>query len=154
MPAEHERRVEDLLFVFAHWHSLAKLKLHTDDTLLMLDEWIVMLGAESRLFVHQTCSAFETHELKREYQSRKRSEARKKGKATAPKVAAATSFDEAPSAASPPDANANSGPSAPKGKKRRALPRRNPLRRPRQAQNPQLGNRRQNPQYLLKKMTP
>ncbi|KAJ3524296.1 hypothetical protein NMY22_g11058 [Coprinellus aureogranulatus] len=77
IPGEHGRRVESLLFVFAHWHSLAKLKIHTDDTLALLDEWTVILGAESRLFVNETCSAFETRELKREYQSRKRNEARK-----------------------------------------------------------------------------
>lgn len=79
IPPEHGDRVQDLLFIFAHWHALAKLKLHTDDTLSLLDDWTVMLGSESRSFVDKTCSAFETRELKREYQARKRNEARKKG---------------------------------------------------------------------------
>lgn len=81
MPDEvHGRRVNQLLFIFAHWHALAKLKLHTDNTLALLDEWTVMFGNEARLFVEETCTAFETRELKREYEARKRSEARKKSK--------------------------------------------------------------------------
>jgi hypothetical protein len=80
IPNEHGQHVQDLLFIFAHWHSLAKMKLHTDLTLSILDQWTVMLGDRSRSFVDKTCAAFETHELKREYQSRKRNEARKKGK--------------------------------------------------------------------------
>ncbi|TEB29042.1 hypothetical protein FA13DRAFT_1597683, partial [Coprinellus micaceus] len=88
IPNEHDKRIQDLLFIFAHWHSLAKLKLHTDTTLSILDNWTVMLGDRSRSFVDQTCSAFETHELKREYLSRKRTEARKKGKIAKSKVTA------------------------------------------------------------------
>ena len=80
LPGDHDDRVLDLLFVFAHWHSLAKLRLHTDGTLAILDAWTTILGDQCRNFVSETCKAIETQELKREYQSRKRGEARKKTK--------------------------------------------------------------------------
>ena len=82
IPDNHDGRVQDLIFTFAHCHSLAKLKLHTDDTLAILDEWTVILGTQSCLFVTKTCDVYETCKLKWEYQARKRNEDRKKGKAT------------------------------------------------------------------------
>lgn len=131
---EHGHRVLDLLFIFAHWHALAKLRMHTDYTLSILDEWTAVLGSESRSFVDNTCSAFETRELKREYQSRKRSEARKKAGTAATNAAskpsastgkkAATSKGKQPATSKgkqPPASKANSskaknaksGPAAP-----------------------------------------
>jgi hypothetical protein len=35
-----------LLFIVAHWHGLAKLRLHIDETLEILDEWTIFLGKE------------------------------------------------------------------------------------------------------------
>lgn len=35
-----------LLFTCAHWHALAKLRMHTDDTLKLLDSLTVRIGAE------------------------------------------------------------------------------------------------------------
>ena len=69
-----------LLFTFAQWHGLAKLRLHTDHTLAVLDGLTTELGDTLRMFVHKTCSEIATKELSREYQARKRREARQKGK--------------------------------------------------------------------------
>ena len=60
----------------AHWHALAKLRLHTDKTLEVLDTWTSVMGEAARTFVTSTCSQFVTSELKREYEARKRREAR------------------------------------------------------------------------------
>jgi hypothetical protein len=54
----------------AHWHGLAKLRLHNDATLDVLDSVTKSLGDKLREFRDKTCSAFETRELKREYNAR------------------------------------------------------------------------------------
>jgi hypothetical protein len=80
LPGEHNERLMDLLFVFAHWHGLAKLRLHTDHTVDILDTTTTLLGQHLRDFVEHTCNAVSTKELKREYEARKRREAKKKSK--------------------------------------------------------------------------
>ncbi|KAG6912852.1 hypothetical protein DXG01_011578, partial [Tephrocybe rancida] len=62
----------DVLFVCATWHGLAKLRLHTDATLELLDEITVSLGETLRHFVKTTCSKFNTRELPREAAARSR----------------------------------------------------------------------------------
>lgn len=76
VPGGHGDRLMDLLFVFAHWHALAKLRLHTDATLSILDDWTTILGEESREFAALTSDSFQTKELRREYEARKRRQAR------------------------------------------------------------------------------
>ena len=61
-----------LLFIVAHWHGLAKLRLHTDTTLDILDKLTASLGKELRGFNQYTCSAFTTWELRREANARNR----------------------------------------------------------------------------------
>lgn len=77
----------DLLFVMAHWHGLAKLRLHTDETLNYLDKLTSDLGDRLRTFEKKTCTAFQTRELPKETRARNRREARQadksKGKARA-----------------------------------------------------------------------
>ena len=70
----------NLLFLFSEWNGLAKLRLHTDHTLAMLDTLTTELGDAIRGFVEKTCSKIDTKELAREYQARKRREARQQGK--------------------------------------------------------------------------
>ena len=76
-PDEHDHRVQDLLFALAHWHGLVKLHMHTNHSLDTLDAWTSILGEDARMFLSHTCAAFDTRELKREYEARKRREARK-----------------------------------------------------------------------------
>jgi hypothetical protein len=61
-----------LLFILCHWHGLAKLRMHTDETLQVLDDATVSLGRELRAFSTVTCPAFPTRELKREAEHRQR----------------------------------------------------------------------------------
>ncbi|KAJ3530549.1 hypothetical protein NMY22_g8529 [Coprinellus aureogranulatus] len=77
LPSPHNKRVVQLLFTFGRWHGFAKLRLHTDHTLEILDQLTSQLGEEMRSFVEKTCTKFETKELTREYQARKRREAQK-----------------------------------------------------------------------------
>jgi len=61
-----------LLFTCAHWHGLAKLRMHTDITLSILDKETVRIGTEFRAFAAKTCTSFKTRELRREAEARKR----------------------------------------------------------------------------------
>jgi hypothetical protein len=72
LPEPHNTKVLRLLFAFAHWHGLAKLRMHTDDTLQILDLATTGLGNQLRAFQNETCASFETFELKRETAARQR----------------------------------------------------------------------------------
>lgn len=67
----------DLLFIFAHWHGLAKLRQHTDLTLGILESTTSALGQALRDFQEKLCPAFDTKELKREAAARQRQQAKK-----------------------------------------------------------------------------
>ena len=62
----------DVLFVLAHWHALAKLRQHTDLSLDILESVTVHLGKVLRDFQENTCTAYDTRELKREMAARMR----------------------------------------------------------------------------------
>lgn len=61
-----------LLFILAEWHGLAKLRMHTENTLAILRNTTVLLGDALRMFKDKTCSAFSTRELAREALARTR----------------------------------------------------------------------------------
>lgn len=70
-----------LLFTAAHWHGLAKLRLHIDPTLDVMDGVTTLLGRQFRAFQNVVCSAYETHELRREADARNRRQLKKGRKA-------------------------------------------------------------------------
>jgi hypothetical protein len=72
LPEPHNGRILRLLFVLAHWHGLAKLRMHTDSTLNVLDAVTTDLGNQLRTFKRETCAEFETKELRRESVARVR----------------------------------------------------------------------------------
>lgn len=67
----------DLLFVMVHWHRLAKLRMHNDITLDIMEKLTIILGEKLRTFSQDTCPAFDTKELHREYNTRIRRESEK-----------------------------------------------------------------------------
>jgi len=67
LPESHNTCVLKLLFDLAHWHSLAKLRMHTEATLELLSQATIALGNGMREFQAKTCSAFATHELEHEW---------------------------------------------------------------------------------------
>ena len=77
LPKPHNHRILQLLFVMAHWHALAKLRLHTETTLSIMDHATIMLGDKLRTFQQKTCSAFQTRELQREKNARVRRQVKK-----------------------------------------------------------------------------
>lgn len=77
----------DLLFELATWHSLAKIRLHTDSTLDALENSATRLGVILRKFESITCTDFVTTELPSEEANRgrrKAAKAKKKGLGDAP----------------------------------------------------------------------
>lgn len=71
---DHESIVQTLLFRLAEWHALAKLRLHTDHTIALLDQALRRLAAQVRHFQKVTCPAFVTKELPQETAQRQRRE--------------------------------------------------------------------------------
>lgn len=76
LPAEHNENLLNLLFHLGHWHALAKLKLHTETTLGVMDEVTIALGQSLCEFQEKTCSAYDTRELWREADARKKRQAK------------------------------------------------------------------------------
>ncbi|KAF9473198.1 hypothetical protein BDN70DRAFT_817606, partial [Pholiota conissans] len=73
----HNRRLLKLLYRTAEWHGLAKLRMHTDSTLALLESLTTEFGVLMRDFQRLTCSEFATVELPREAAARKRREKNK-----------------------------------------------------------------------------
>ena len=75
-----EKDVLDLIFILATWHAYAKLRLHTDHTLASFDTLTKPLGAALRHFAGKFSDRFDTKELPKEADARKRRAAQGKGK--------------------------------------------------------------------------
>ena len=72
LPDPHDIQVLHLLFVLCHWHGLAKLRLHTDETLDVFERVTKDLCNRIRSFASDTCPSFTTMELSREAEARQR----------------------------------------------------------------------------------
>ncbi|KIJ29828.1 hypothetical protein M422DRAFT_187908 [Sphaerobolus stellatus SS14] len=62
----------DLLFTFAYWHGVAKLRMHTDSTIALLEQLTKQFGTMIRKFRDVTASRYITLELPREKDARVR----------------------------------------------------------------------------------
>jgi hypothetical protein len=82
LPEPHNTYALELLFDLAHWHGLAKLRMHTDLTLDILSQVTTSLGNRFRTFRDKTCAEFPTKELERERVARARRQEKSKAKTT------------------------------------------------------------------------
>ena len=64
----------ELLYRTAEWHGLAKLRMHTESSLALLESLTTEFGLLIQNFQELTCSHFATTELPRETAARKRRE--------------------------------------------------------------------------------
>lgn len=81
LPEPHNSAILHLLFLCGHWHALAKLRMHSDVTLDIMDEVTASLGEAFRHFRDEVCPGYNTKELPREADARRRrSEKTKKAK--------------------------------------------------------------------------
>ena len=83
LPEPHNTIVTRLLFRLAEWHALAKLRFHTESTILCLKLATTVLGKQLREFRGTTCSQFTTRELPKEAIARGRRQALKQAKVPA-----------------------------------------------------------------------
>ena len=67
---EDNRSISELLFLLSTWHAYAKLRLHTDTTLEMLETVTKALCQALRHFAAVTCPRYTTKELPREVNAR------------------------------------------------------------------------------------
>jgi hypothetical protein len=67
-----EKVVLDLVFILSTWHAYAKLRLHTDHTLASFDALTKPLGNALRHFGGKFSDGFDTKELPKEADARKR----------------------------------------------------------------------------------
>jgi len=74
-PDDHDTIIQTLLYRFAQWHALAKLRLHSETTLTFLDETFKKLSHQLRKFRDFTCVAFTMVELPKEKSTRERKDA-------------------------------------------------------------------------------
>jgi hypothetical protein len=86
-----------LLYRLAEWHALAKLRMHTDSTLDLMDAVMTKLGQQLRKFRDITCNKFITVELPKETAARKR----RQNKAQAKKNAGPSTSISDPATQSP-----------------------------------------------------
>jgi hypothetical protein len=70
-----------LLYRTAEWHTLAKLRMHTDATLDHMESLTKEFGRLMRQFRDITCPQFQTEELPRELAARNRQHQRVQAKA-------------------------------------------------------------------------
>jgi hypothetical protein len=77
-PKGHDEIIQTLLYRFAQWHALAKLRMHSETTLSVLDETFKRLSRQLRQFRDLTCTAFNTMELPKETAARERNAARQR----------------------------------------------------------------------------
>ena len=75
LPEPHNTTILSMLFILGTWHSLAKLRMHTDSSLKLLDDATTCLGIALRYFTRVTCPEFPTKETAAEFNKRKRKEA-------------------------------------------------------------------------------
>ena len=68
----HNESILELLYLAAYWHSLAKLRMHTDTSLQVLDNVTVHFAKQLRYFASVTCLQFPTVETDGEYAARQR----------------------------------------------------------------------------------
>ncbi|KAF7969066.1 hypothetical protein HWV62_28417 [Athelia sp. TMB] len=81
LPEPYDSAIMSLLFTCAHWHGLAKLRMHTDPSITLLEQETERLYAQLRNFTDHVCTSFETYELKREIDARQRAKQRRDAKA-------------------------------------------------------------------------
>ncbi|KAJ2929444.1 hypothetical protein H1R20_g7651, partial [Candolleomyces eurysporus] len=82
LPELHNTTLLRVLYSFAQWHALTKLRLHNDFTLKLLEYSTTLLGAQVRSFDRDTCSKVVTRELPKEAEARARRSAKNGGSAT------------------------------------------------------------------------
>jgi hypothetical protein len=76
-PSPYNHIILDMLYILSTWHALAKLRLHADSTLSLLNTITTALGFCLRRFDSQVCKKISTVETDRERTARVERESKK-----------------------------------------------------------------------------
>ncbi|KAG2008934.1 hypothetical protein CC2G_014312 [Coprinopsis cinerea AmutBmut pab1-1] len=109
-PMQFSDCISKLLFLCCQWHALAKLRMHTEFTVSMLEETTTALGNQFRVFMNEVCSKVRTYELPHETEARLKRLKKRAAKEVEDKDDADT-LDDLPT--STPYAGTPTGPSSP-----------------------------------------
>ncbi|KAF9455659.1 hypothetical protein BDZ94DRAFT_1139764, partial [Collybia nuda] len=86
LPEPHNTMVITVLYCLAEWHALAKLHMHTESTLQLLEKSTTILGKELRRFRDGSFKSFNCQELPKEtaacQHQQKKAKAKETGKNT------------------------------------------------------------------------
>lgn len=74
----HNAQLLTLLYRLSEWHALAKLRMHTEHTLVQLENATTVLGQQLRSFRDWSRTAFTVRELPKQKDARERRKQRKK----------------------------------------------------------------------------
>jgi hypothetical protein len=80
LPEPHNTVILKLLFTMAHWHGLAKLRMHSDLTLDIMDLITMAVGQQFQEFKANVCAAYTTRKLHQEVEARTQCHARQASK--------------------------------------------------------------------------
>lgn len=119
LPPEHNEYLLTLLFHLGHWHGLAKLRMHTETTLDMMDGVTIALGQSLHEFQEKTCSAYDTRELRREADARKKRQTKAKAGTRDETAGEIHQEPPHPGASSNPEESISLDPAPPATKKRK-----------------------------------
>ena len=64
LPEPYNGTVLELVYIVMHWHALAKLHMHTDSSLAVLDSTTTLLGTRLRQFATD-CESLDVRETQR-----------------------------------------------------------------------------------------
>ena len=62
-PTAHDSSIQCLLFQLSEWHALAKPRMHTDDSLALLQQSLWSLGDQLHHFQQDMCEKLHAHKL-------------------------------------------------------------------------------------------
>jgi hypothetical protein len=74
-PQPCEKTIQDLLFMLATWHALAKLRMHTSSSLSFFEQCTKSLGQVIRYFHDHVCPRYKTRNTPREVAAKLRRDA-------------------------------------------------------------------------------
>ena len=77
LPEPHNTEICKLIVAALEFHTLAKLRLHTEHTIADLEQAIVTYGRLVRRFAARTCPAFNTKDTPKEAEAKARRKAKK-----------------------------------------------------------------------------
>jgi hypothetical protein len=77
-PKPYDDSIQDLLFSMAAFHGFAKMRMHTDMSLLVFDGLTSILGKTARYFANIVCKALPAHATPKEAAAKARRKAQRK----------------------------------------------------------------------------